>query len=173
MTQHCACPADFPSWHEQDIDLSGESILASKIPSFLYMPLSYEACLQRQQSDLEQLELSEQWPGLVMTRTGLFRGEIYRLLTTGNSPSRHVRSLEAPFNVTGYLHNGGMGTIRESTRQLQMQLFDQGRMPKELYLCYLTCPICYEKKGGDKILLLRRWNESATLKKRLHKKSRG
>jgi hypothetical protein len=48
-----------------------------------------------------------------------------------------------------------------------MQLFDMGRMPKELYLCYLTCPVCSEEKGGDKILLLRRWQASATLSKRI------
>jgi len=171
MTQNCACPEHFPQWHEQDIDLSGKTVLALKIPSFLYMPLSYDSYVQRQLSDLAQLELSEQWPGLVMTRTGFLRGEIMRLLTPGNSPSRYVKPLSAPFNVRGYLHNGGIGSIRESTRQLQMQLFDNGRMPKELYLCYLSCPLCCEKKGGDKILLLRRWNESPTLKKRLQKNS--
>jgi hypothetical protein len=65
------------------------------------------------------------------------------------------------------LHHGGIGTIKEGTRHLQMQLFDMGRMPKELYLCYLTCPICRDDKGGDKILLLRRWKESATLAGRI------
>ncbi|NOZ54377.1 MAG: hypothetical protein GXP08_14805 [Gammaproteobacteria bacterium] len=170
MAQQCACPEHFPSWHEQDVDLSGNPILALKIPSFLYMPISYESYLQQQLLTLEQLELSEQWPGLVITRTGFLRGEILRLLTSGHSASRHVKALNTPFTVRGYLHNGGIGSIKESTRQLQMQIFDRGHMPKELYLCYLTCPICSEKKGGDKILLLRRWNKSATLAKRIQAK---
>jgi hypothetical protein len=68
------------------------------------------------------------------------------------------------------LHEGGIGTIKESTRQLQMQLFDFGRMPKELYLSYLTCPVCRDEKGGDKILLLRRWQHSSTLAKRIQKR---
>jgi hypothetical protein len=114
-----------------------------------------------------QLELEEEWPGLVLTRTGFLRGEIVRLLKSGNSPSRFVRNLEGSFNLRGYLHHGGIGTIKEGTRHLQMQLFDMGRMPKELYLCYLTCPICRDDKGGDKILLLRRWKESATLAGRI------
>ncbi len=167
MTNKCPCPSSYPHWHEKDIDLGGQPVHALKIPSFLYMPLSYDLYVQKQATDIKQLELEEQWPGFVLTRTGLLRGEIIRLLKSGESPSRFVRSLNASFKVRGFLHNGGIGNIKESTRQLQMQLFDLGRMPKDLYLCYLTCPVCNEEKGGDKILLLRRWQESATLSKRI------
>lgn len=168
MTSQCPCPTSFPQWHEQDLDFSGKPVQGLKIPCFLYMPLSYENYVQRQYHDIEQLELEEEWPGLVLTRTGLLRGEIIRLLKSGHSPSRFVRNLEGSFLMRGYLHHGGIGTIKQSTRDLQMQLFDLGRMPKELYLCYLTCPICSEEKGGDKILLLRRWKDSPALSKRIH-----
>ena len=167
MTKQCPCPTSYPQWHEQDVDLSGKPVHVLKIPAFLYMPLSYDLYVQRQVTDIEQLELEEEWPGFVLTRTGFLRGEMIRLLKNGESPSRFVRFLQGSFIVRGYLHNGGIGTIKESTRQLPMQLFDMGRMPKELYLCYLTCPVCSEEKGGDKILLLRRWQESATLSKRI------
>lgn len=50
---------------------------------------------------------------------------------------------------------------------MQIELLDQGRAPKELYICYLTCTHCYEKRGGHKTLLLRRYVESPTLKKRI------
>jgi hypothetical protein len=169
MTDTCACPTNYPQWHEQDVDLSGQPVHRLKIPSFLYMPLSYDMYARRQQDDIERLELEEQWPSLVLTRTGLLRGEILRLLTSSQSPSRFVTNLEGSFQVRGFLHRGGIGTIKESTRQLQMQLFDMGRMPKELYLCYLTCPVCSEQKGGEKILLLRRWQHSATLARRIQK----
>ena len=88
------------------------------------MPLSYETYVQKQHNDIEQLELEEQWPGFVLTRTGFLRGEIIRLLKSGVSPSRFVRNFEGSFKVRGYLHNGGIGTIKEGTRQLQMQLFE-------------------------------------------------
>lgn len=173
MTTQCACPTDYPDWHEQDIDLSGKLVHSSKIASFLYMPLSYEVYVQKQSKDIEQLELEEEWPGLVLTRTGFLRGEILRLLKPASSPSRFVKTLDGSFNFRGYLHNGGIGTIKESTRYLQNQLFDMGRMPKDLYLGYLTCPICSEAKGGDKILLMRRWQESKTLSRRIqNQKSR-
>ncbi|MCI0506086.1 MAG: hypothetical protein L0Z73_08225 [Gammaproteobacteria bacterium] len=168
MTSQCACPAYYPQWHEQDIDLSGHPVYVLRTPSFLYMPLSYETYSQKQHDGIEQLELEEEWPGFILTRTGFLRGEIISLLKSGDSPSRFVRTLEGSFQLRGYLHNGGIGTIKQSTRALQMELFDFGRMPKELYLCYLTCPICSEKKGGDKILLLRRWKESRTLARRIH-----
>ena len=170
-TNQCPCPTRYPQWHEQDIDLSGKPVHRLKIPAFLYMPLSYEVYAQRQQDDIEQLELEEEWPGFVLTRTGFLRGEIVRVLRSGNSPSRFVTHLEGSFNVRGFLHNGGIGTIKDSTRKLQMQLFDMGRMPKELFLCYLTCPACREAKGGDKILLLRRWQHSSTLTRRIQKRN--
>jgi len=167
MTRHCLCPTHYPHWHEKDLDLSGKPVHTLKLPCFLYMPLSYEHYVQKQQNDIIQLELTEEWPQLVLTRTGFLRGEIISLLKNGNSPSRFVHHLEGSFQLRGFLHQGGIGTIKQSTRELQMQLFDLGRMPKELYLSYLTCPICSEEKGGDKILLLRRWKESRTLSKRI------
>jgi len=167
MTTACGCPPDYPDWHEQDVDLNSHMVHALKIPSFLYMPLSYEMYVQKQTNDIEQLELEEQWPNFVLTRTGFFRGEILRLLKPADSPSRFVKTLDSTFNLRGFLHNGGIGTIKESTRRLQNQLFDMGRMPKDMYLSYLTCPICSEKKGGEKILLLRKWQESKTLSRRI------
>ena len=165
----CLCPASYPDWHLQDVDLGGQATHSLPMPTFFNMPLSYDAYVQRQQQDIEQLELQEQWPGLVLTRTGFIRGVLIRLLTNGDSPSRFVHYLESDFKLHGLLHPGGIGTIKDSLRALQNRLFDMGRMPKEVYLCYLTCPLCSERKGGDKILLLRRWKESPTLAKRLKK----
>lgn len=167
MSRLCHCPTSYPDWHEQDIDLSNKPTHSLSVASFFFMPLSLDSYLNRQQRDIDQLELQEEWPDLVLTRTGFMRGEILRVLKSGESPSRFIRYLPPDFRVRGFLHNGGIGTLRNSTRQLQASLFDKGRMPGELYLCYLTCPVCSEKKGGDKILLLRRWQESTTLSKRL------
>lgn len=172
MTTECACPTDYPDWHEKDVDLGGTLVHTLKLPCFLFMPLSYELYVQKQSQALEQLELEEQWPGFVLTRTGFLRGEILRLLKPANSASRFVRTMDGKATFHGYLHNGGIGTIKESTRQLQNRLFDMGRMPKDMYLSYLTCPVCSEKKGGDKILLLRRWQESKTLARRIENQNR-
>jgi hypothetical protein len=169
MTLSCHCPTSFPDWHEQDIDLGNMPTHTLPVTSFFFMPLALDNYLNRQQRDIDQLELQEQWPDLVLTRTGLFRGEIIRVLKSGDSPSRFIRYLPTDFRLRGFLHEGGIGTVRNSTRRLQATLFDMGRMPKELYLCYLTCPVCSEKKGGDKILLLRRWQESATLSRRIQR----
>jgi hypothetical protein len=130
------------------------------------MPLGYEIYLHRQQQALEQLQLRELWPGLVMTRTGLLRGSITRLLEDVRSLSRHVGYFPRPFHVRPYLHHGNVGTIRRTVQAMQAQLLDHGCMPKELYLCYLTCPRCAEERGGDKILLLRHWQKSSLLGKR-------
>lgn len=169
MTMQCACPTEYPDWHEKDINLGGTLVHTVKIPCFIFMPLSYDTYVVKQSEDISALELSEQWPGFALTRTGFFRGEMIRPLNPASSPSRFVNTLDASYTLRGLLHNGGIGTIKESTRQLQNQLFDLGRMPKEMYLCYLTCPVCSDKKGGDKILLLRKWQESKTLARRLNK----
>lgn len=165
----CLCPNHYPEWHEKDIDLSGLPTHTLPMPTLLHMPLSYDTYVQKQQSDIDSLELQEQWPGLVLTKSGFFRGELIRVLTNGDSPSRFIRFLAPDFKLRGFLHQGDIGTIKQTTRHLQNQLFDLGRMPKELYLCYLTCPLCRDKKGGDKILVLRRWSESPTLSRRLNK----
>jgi hypothetical protein len=133
------------------------------IASFLHMPLSYETYKQRQQHEIEQLGLHERWPGFALTRTGWLRGKMIRLLEDGESPSRHFQHLASDFQLHGFLHEGGIGTIRTSVREQQMHLLDSGRMPKEMYLAYLTCPACSETRGGERIMLLRRWRASGRL----------
>ena len=162
----CGCPESFPDWHDQDIDLGGQPIHRLPIPMLLYMPLAYELYTQKQRQEIENLQLQERWPGLRLTRSGLFRGSLTCLLEDKQSLSRHVGHLPYPFNVRGRLHHGNISTIRDSIRQVQMSLLDSGRMPKELYLCHLTCPHCSEQRGGDKILLLRRWQTSRALNRR-------
>jgi hypothetical protein len=163
MMLECGCPGDYPDWHSQDVDLSHHAAHVLPIATFLHMPLSYELYKQRQQNEIEQLELSERWPGFTLTRTGVLRGKLIRLLQDKTSPSRHFTRLPADFQLQGYLHQGGIGTIRNAVRQQQMQLLDNGRMPKEIYLSYLTCPRCSEQRGGERILLLRRWQTSQRL----------
>jgi hypothetical protein len=48
-----------------------------------------------------------------------------------------------------------------------MMLLDSGDLPKEIYLSYLTCPRCSEERGGERILLLRRWKASNRLSRKV------
>jgi len=104
---------------------------------------------------------------MILTRTGLLRGSIMHLLEDANSLSRYVKRLPYPFNLRAFLHHGNLSTARKAITDMQISLFDAGHSPRELYLCYLTCPRCSEKRGGEKMLLLRRWAKSEKLAKRL------
>ncbi len=169
MSLECGCPESYPSWDGVDIDLGGQAILRLPTPNFLHMPISIEAYMGKQRKMIEQLGLEEPWPGFTLNRTGWFRGQLTRLVEDTTSPSRHVSRLPAPFNIRARVHNGLIDTIRKTMRQIQAELLDSGRIPKELYLSYLTCPRCADKRGGEKILLTRRWEESTTLTKRIKK----
>jgi hypothetical protein len=173
MMLECGCPGDYPDWHEQDIDLGGQAIHRLPIPMLLHMPLAYEAYVQKQRQEIEQLQLPERWPGLRLTMTGLFHGNLTCLLEDGQSMSRHVDHFPHPFHVHGHLHHGNISTARNAIRHVQMTLLDSGRIPRELYLCYLTCPHCSEGRGGERILLLRRWKSSEKLEKRLGRRRAG
>jgi len=164
----CGCPEHYPEdWHGRDIDLSGHCVHRLTIPTPVHMPVAIEAYLQRQQRSIDELQLHEDWPNLVLVRTGLLRGEILRLLKDDGSLSRLVRYLPRPFQVRAHLHHGNVSTLRSSLRHIQQALFDEGRMPKDLYMSHLSCPRCRDRCGGDLILLLRQWQESPTLQKRL------
>lgn len=166
MRLPCGCPDTFPDWHGKDVDLSLHAAHILPVTTFFHMPLSYTAHRERQRNEIEQLELQEPWPGFILTQTNFMSGRIISLLNYAQSPSRHVVCLPAAFQVHGMLHPGGMDTLRNSARELQSRLFDAGRMPKELYLAHLTCPRCAAQRGGEKILLLRRWLASPRLKQR-------
>ncbi len=169
MTLECGCPEHFPDWDNQDVDLGGEAVLELSIPTFLHMPMGYEVYLGRVRHLISQLELEPRWPGFNLTRTGWMRGRILCPLTTADSPSRHVTLLPSPFQLRGKLHKGDIVSIKNSVREMQSGLLDAGRMPKELYLSYLTCPTCQEERGGAMIMLMRRWEQSTRLTKRVNK----
>ncbi len=173
MILDCGCPEHYPAqWDGQDVNLGGHCVHTLSILMLLHMPLAYASYLQRQAYAIADLELKERWPGLVLTKTGMFRGEILRLIEPSDSPSRLIKYLPVDFNVRCVIHQGSMATLRNSARLLQQSLFDEGKLPKEMYLCHLTCPRCADDRGGEKILLLRRWQASATLQRRLDRKKR-
>ncbi len=165
----CGCPENYPEdWSGRDVDLGGQFIHRIRIPTPIHMPLAFEAYLQRQQRSLLELGLPERWPGLALVETGLWRGSLTRLLDVDEGPPSHLVSyLPRPYPVRALVHDGDVGTLRPSLRRLQQGLLDEGRMPRTLYLCHLTCPRCRDDRGGDRILLLRHWRESETLAGRL------
>ena len=167
MILSCGCPEEFPDWDGQDLDLGGQTVHTLPIPMLMHMPLAYELYVKRQQEAVVRLGLQEKWPGLVFARAGFFRGAIVRLLDNVRSPARHVHVLPRPFRVRAALHHGNISTGRKVIQGMQMALLDAGRRPKELYFSYLTCPHCSADRGGEKMLFLRRWEESAVLKRRL------
>lgn len=171
MTKACGCPETYPDWHNQDVDLGGQCVHALPIPTFLHMPLAYAVYAKRQQQAIDQLQLHEPWPGFTLTETGMFRGRIMRLLDATESPSRHIQFLPSPFHLHGYLHRGSVSDVRLPLHDMSIALLEKGRRPRELYLCYLTCPVCRGKDQKDRILLLRRWIESPGMKKRLSKRA--
>jgi len=166
MMLECGCPGTFPEWDGKEIDLGGRMVHELAIPMFLHMPIAYELYRQRQQEELARLALAEPWPGLALTRTGFFRGRILRLLEEGTTPSRRVVRLPRPFHLYCRLHRGNVSTMRSTLREMQAQMLDRGKLPKALYLCHLTCPRCAAERGGEQILLLRRWVESPRLHRR-------
>ncbi|MFP5344047.1 MAG: hypothetical protein C4528_07525 [Gammaproteobacteria bacterium] len=170
MTLACGCPESFPGWHEQDINLGGRLTHSVSIPAFLHMPISYELHRERQRLTLHRLGLKEQWPGLVLLRTGLLRGKILRLLEPAASPASGLNYLPQPFWVRGLLHQGPISAMAQGVRRVQSALIQTGKKPLELYVSHLTCPHCAEQRGGEKILLLRRWTESPALLKRVNKR---
>jgi len=168
----CGCPSEHPNWRNGDIDLGGQLVHALKIPMFMHMPIGYEAYLVRQKADIERLELTEKWPGFNLTRTGAFRGRMLCPLQEENSPARNIEVLQNPFHLRVHLLRGDVSEIKTQVRKMQSELLDEGLMPKELYMSYLTCPMCEEKRGGKRLLLLRRWIKNPKLKKRLDKQKK-
>ncbi len=166
----CGCPAVYPEWDGQDVDLGAWLVHEQKVPMFLHMPIGYEACLDRQHKDIRRLDLHERWPGFCLTQSAMFRGRILCPLIEDSSPARSTRRLPNPFHVRTRIFRGDVGGIREAVRQMQSELLDEGRMPKELYLSYLTCPRCQEKRGGMRVMLLRHWIRSPKLEKRLQQR---
>ncbi len=166
MIRECGCPSEYPEWHNQDIDLGGQSIHTIPITCFLHMPIAYELYAKRQQTEIANLELEEQWPGLALTRTGMFRGKRIRLLTHNRSASRRISYLPSPFNLRVQIHKGNVSTLQVPVREMSIGLIESGKRPKELYLSHLNCPRCQKKEGNDRIMLFRRWVDAPGLRRK-------
>lgn len=166
----CGCPDAFPDWDGQDINLGAWLVHEIGTPMFFHMPIGFEACLHKQHKDIEQLGLHPRWPGFVLARSAMFRGAILCPLQEERSPARNVRRLPNPFHVRASIIHGDVDNIRNAVSHIQSELLDQRRMPRELFLAYLTCPACKDERGGSKMLILRHWEESEKLRKRLRKR---
>ena len=114
MSLSCACPEHYPDWDGKDIDLGGHCVHALSIPMLLHMPISYEVYLKRQYHDIQALQLSESWPNLVLTRTGMFRGTIMRPLEKTFPSARQV-------TPRGRRHHPRLGTANSDDAAGQQQ----------------------------------------------------
>jgi len=168
----CGCPSKYPSWNHEDVDIGAWLVHEQKAPMFLHMPIGYEAWLDRQHKDIKRLELNEKWPGFCLTRSALFRGKILCPLQEEHSLARNTYRLSNPYYLRVQVFNGDIGGIKDTVRSMQSSLLDEAKLPKELYLSYLTCPQCQGERGGNKIMLLRHWVESPKLKERLKKQKK-
>lgn len=166
----CACPDEYPDWAGQDISFAGWKVHSMPIKCFFHMPLAYDMYMSKQAESIEQLELTERWPGFVLSRTKMFGGNLLRIIEEGDSPSRLVQHLPTPFDVHVFMHNGGIGSVTKAVHQQQIDLVEMGRRPKELYMAHLTCPLCFERKGGDKIMVIRRWVSSKRMQSTVQRK---
>jgi hypothetical protein len=166
MSLECGCPETYPDWDGRDVDLGAHPAHILPMPALFHMPLAYSLYVQRQRAEIEGLDLTESWPRVVFAQTGFFGGRIVALLESAQSPSRFVTCLPADFRVRAALHAGGIGTVRNTVRKIQSELLDSARMPKDLLLAHLTCERCQERRGGDKILVLRRFEASKRLGRR-------
>ena len=163
----CRCPDAYPDWDGQSIDLGGSCVHEMKIPSFFHMPVSYDLYVGKQAENIEILGLIEKWPGFVLTKTGMWGGKIIRLVEDNDSPSRLVHYIPGSFLIMAKMHHGGIGSIQKVLHQMQLDMIENACMPKEIYLAHLTCPICSERKGGDKILILRRYTTNKRIQERI------
>jgi len=166
----CGCPASYPDWRSGDIDLGGQLVHDLSIPMFIHMPIGYENYLLKQKEDIERLELHETWPGFNLTRTGAFRGQIICPLEEKHSPARNIRILPTPFHLRVRIFHGDVADMRQEVRAMQSELLDEGLLPKELFLSYLTCPVCEEERGGKRLMILRHWVKNAKLEKKLQRR---
>lgn len=166
----CGCPSEYPDWDGKDVDLGAWLVHEQRVPMFLHMPIGFEAALDRQHKDIRRLGLTERWPGFVLTQSAAFRGRILCPLDEDSSPARKTFRLSNPYHVRGKLLHGDVGgKLRGEVQRMQSDLLDEAKMPRELFLCYLTCPRCRDERGGIKILLLRHWERSRKLEERLKK----
>lgn len=172
LEQVCRCPDHWPNWDGTDQALAGQYVHRMPIASLFHMPLAYDQYVGKQADNIVQLGLTEKWPGLVFTRTGVWGGEILRLIEDAESASRFVQVLSPPFDVNVMVHHGGIGTIQKTLRKQQAYLTDVGRVPKELYLAHLSCPVCETQKGGEMIMVIRRWEASKRLQDKIQARNR-
>ncbi len=163
----CGCPASPPDWRG-DLDLGGMLVHEQPVPMFLHMPVGFEAMRERQLADVARLELHERWPGFVLLRPAAFRGALVLPLAEQHSPARRIVRLPAPFHVRAVLHEGGVASLKGTIRAMQRELLEEAKMPRELYLAYLNCPRC-DRGEGPRVLVVRRWEESARLARRLRR----
>lgn len=167
----CGCPPVFPDWNGKDVNLGGHLVHGQKQSMFMHMPIGHEAKLDLQFKDMQRLDLHAKWPGFVLSRSAMFRGQLLCLLKEDHSPARSVFSLARPFQLRVLLFHGDVADVRLHVAKMQSGLLDEGKMPKSLFLAYLTCPRCQEERGGMQVMLLRQWVLNEKLRQKANKAS--
>jgi len=139
------------------------------LPMFLHMPIGFEARLHMQYETIHAHGLHERWPGITLSQTGMFRGQLLCPLREESSPLHGTVRLSNPYQLRCRLLRGDMGKIKTAVRTMQSELLDRALLPKELFLAYLNCPTCRNGDDDARIMVMRHWIHSPKLAERIRK----
>jgi hypothetical protein len=142
----CSCPdLDEARWHQQVHDWSAKRFLASKAPSFWGIPLTYQHTKRRLKGKVERGDGQE---GALLIQSAKF-------LPSMLIEARGLDAARPRFNrVYTELVDAPWGRIGRAVQEAQGHCLGRhGRLPRKVYLQYLSCGRCSNERGFPTLII--------------------
>jgi hypothetical protein len=142
----CDCPDLNPGlWHQQVHDWSSKRFVTAKAPSLFGVPVSYAGTKRRLRGKVER---GEGDAGMVLIQAGKF-------LPSMLVEARGLEDAKPRFKrVYTELVEAPWGKIGKAVQEAQGHCLGRhGRLPRKVYLQYLSCRLCSNERGFPTLIV--------------------
>lgn len=142
----CSCPRiDDSAWQDREHDWGGKSFYRRRTPMFMHVPFRIGKDIAAAADDAARRGHDLSRPLMVLSRDGLFRGEVLLGIEKPIADSDVI--ILPPTRVYSRIYEGKWRDIAKPTRELIKYLKGQGKIVQAVYYWYITCSVCSINRG--------------------------
>ncbi len=153
----CNCPEiSDQDWHMKDQDWSGRIFYFDYLQHFFNLPLGFAKRLSEIKLEIARKGYQLLESEVILYQPGLFQG---RILLEIKDPEQYDANVEVFENarVLSRVFSGPRNKLGAAVAELKAFTLDRTHIePGIIYYWHTTCPVCTDKRGGDKTVLFAR-----------------
>lgn len=148
------CPRFDPKpWTDKEITWKNKLFLKDKVRTFFHIPLGFAKMMVRNTELIKNAKALPKEPLMFTEDTSAFKTEVY-IAVSKEIPGQNIVKMSGTFLTKVF--EGPFKNCGKWAKEMQEVVKSKGKVAKNLYFFYTTCPHCAQVYGKNYVVILAR-----------------